>query len=270
MMGANDLIDSHEYISKVILKNFAFKDGNIKYVNFLEFPNGKPHCGNIKKFNVRYGAYSKEGEDALNNGFEDYFGKKIDHINKCLRHEGILNADDFDVSRIKKYFAFQCLRDDVFISRIITTDGAICNNELKGLIKSGDISLPDLKNYLIENEGEQEIFEKVFEEDALIVGIDVSGCLMGSSFVVDLGGADKYNNLGLALSPKVVFMLTKDFDKELTLKYNKFAWKQLDEKEVAFFNKRIFECGWHRCGGIAISKNRKQLEVAYRSRLFRG
>lgn len=267
---------SHEYISKTILKNFSFSDGGKKRaVKYIKLPKTRIRHGDIKTLNTRLGAYSDENEYILSSEFETYLGDLNAKIEEGLKTTRTLCAKDFDIAKIKKYFMYQCWRDDVFVDDLLCGMKKVSGEyppEMFEKFLNGDIS--QAKNRLIAEAFNGNFAEKMFREYKFIIAIDDNANLIGSSYVVSLASDGGHSVLAIALSPKVIFLLV---DKNLlrgpslALGYMKDddgggAWEILGPNDVANINTRTVTLGMRLGFGYVVSNSDEQLKKAIKGR----
>lgn len=269
-MNDNRKIKSHEYISKVVLKGFAFRDERGRMcVKYLKMPKTRIHHGDIRKFNTRFGAYSTENEEILDQEFETYLGELQARI-RTVMNEGKIGdkndkffEGDFDKNRIKAYFAYQCIRDDSAVRKMVDINNKIPGLDfLKKLNIDANAPILSIKNNLIAEEFRTKFFKSAFADDYLVIGISRGGNLLGSSYIVNLSPGNEKMFLGLAISKHIIFMLVDDgpWEEDLILKYRKFAWKELDLKTENLINSRTIEIGKNRVGGYVISDSEEKIK----------
>lgn len=269
----NIMVKSHEFISKTILKNFSFSDGGKKRaVKYMKLPNTRIRHGDIKTFNTRLGAYTDENERILNSEFETYLGDLNAIIEKALKTDRILRASDFDMVKIKKYFMYQCLRDDVFVDDLLF---GMKQTELFNDFEGLDIS--QVKNRLITEAFNSNFADEMFKGYSPLVAIDDNAGLIGSNYIVSLAGNGGCTVLSIALSPKVLFLLVHQGLLEgssLALNYIKNsksekdgggAWKILGAADAANINITTLRLGMKLGFGYVISKSEKKLHETIQS-----
>lgn len=250
-------VNSHVYIPKTILKNFSFPDKNgskARFTSYIKLPYGKVHYGNIKNLNTQNGAYTSENEKILDTEYESYLGNLVANINKEIE-KGKITKRLFDVAKVKKFFAYQAIRDDACMRNIAL---------LSGTRKLDDNQIFNMKNTLIRDESNINIVSRLFDKDALIVMINMEGYLFGSNYIVNMSDGDKHGSVGISLTPKIFLMLTEDYDARSELKATKFAWRNLDEADVLRINHTIFQIGHNRGSGIIISKDAGRLKKFFK------
>ena len=200
------------------------------------------HTANTKTFNVKDGAYTSANETIMSSEFESYLGDLQKTITKSLRSGGKLLAKDFDIDKIKKYFAYQCMHD------LRVMEGIQEQQEKLSKIPGFPVdylerseNTYEMRNTYISREPEERLFQNAFRNYALAVAIDPTSRLVGSNCIVTLSENGGYDTLGIALSPNAIFILTERYDKYPLLHYTLFAWKTLSQRDVDFTNQRTLK-----------------------------
>lgn len=256
------IIGSHEFLSKTVLNNFAIDTSSSpKFVAYVYSSGKRVHTANTKTFNVKDGAYTSANETIMSSEFESYLGDLQKTITKSLRSGGKLLAKDFDIDKIKKYFAYQCMRD------LRVMEGIQRQQEKLSKIPGFPVdylerseNTYEMRNTYISREPEECLFQNVFRNYALVVAIDPTGRLVGSNCIVTLSENGGYDTLGIALSPNTIFILTERYDKYPLLHYTHFAWKTLSQRDVDFTNQRTLKTSILRGGEIIISNSKEHLQ----------
>lgn len=264
------MVKSHEYISKTILRNFSFSDGgNKRAVKYIKLPQTRIHHGDIKIFNTRLGAYTDENENIMSSEFETYLGDLSVKVRKELRTTHTLHAPDFNLDIIKKYFMYQCWRDDTFIQEIMyDIERYFESPSAKALKNFNQKDITEIKNFFIMEEFRRHYAGDVFADHELIIAIDPNAGLLGSNFVIGLKN-DEWCSMGaLALSPNILFVLVyqKKLNKvNLVAKYTHKVWKILETDQVAKINRQTIGLGQQIRFGYVISDSEEKLQQAITS-----
>lgn len=249
---------SHEYISKVILRGFSYGRKGQRYVNYVRLPNGKIGHDNIKTFNTRSGAYTDKNEEIMNAEFETFLGDLKAKIDKVAKKGGEFQRDDFDIDKIKKYFAYQFIRDDVSVDNLYNLSTFLSSGITSHLGKN---KIDELKNELLSDEPSSHFLLDLLKSDKLIVKYDNDGGLLGTNFPVNVSTKDAKDAIGLSLSSKVFLVLVSDFSSNIMLNYLEKGFDDVTNKpDVEFFNKRMIQTGCSRGWGIVISNDRERLK----------
>lgn len=249
---------SHVFISKVILKNFSFRNreedkSKQKLVYCAELPFGHARCHDIKDFNTRIGAFSLKSEEILKDQFEDSIGALSTMVRKGIN----LDKRKIDIPAIKKMFAFQCIRDDKPINNY--ADLYLTNKNL------GVKEIDKLKDKLIQQENirnknnMKESLTNIFADYRLIIGIDEENRLIGSNYVVSMPSIKTHSNfILLTISPNCTLILTNATVENTMLNYT-IPHRILTPQEVNYINTRTIEVGKNRDYGIVISRDKEHL-----------
>ena len=252
------MVKSHEYISRVILDGFSFERKGIKYTNFIRLPNGKIGYRDIKTFNTKMGAYSDENENILSKEFESYLGDLKAKVRRTSKGKHTLRSDDFDLEKIKKYFAYQGIRDDVSIENLYYLEAFLFDKKVKGLKVPGILTI---KNNLITNEYNKHVFMKIFEKDKLVIKYDKNNGFLGTNYPVNMATIDARDAVGLSLSPDILLILTSDFSHSILLNYRDVGFDDVTNPSVVeTLNRRMVDGGYRRGGGIIISDTKEKLK----------
>lgn len=256
------IIGSHEFLSKTVLNNFAINTSSSqKFVAYVYSSGKRVHVANTKTFNVKDGAYTSANETIMSSEFESYLGDLQKKITKSLRSGGKLLAKDFDIDKVKKYFAYQCMRD------LRVMEGLQEQQERLSKIPGSPVdylgrseNTYEMRNAYMSREAEEYLFQNVFKNYALVIAIDPTGRLVGSNCIATLSEGGGYDTLGIALSPNTIFILTERYQKYPLLRYMHFAWKTLSQRDVDFINQRTLKTSALRGGEIVIPNSKKHLQ----------
>ena len=197
-------INSHIYVPKSILNRFAVRnEKNNKIIYYIDLENKQIKTASTKSFNTQLGYYHIYNEQILKNEAEDKIGEVIRKIEDSIEN---VNLNEFDITLIKKFLAYQLIRTDYLAKKI---------QEIENL----DDTIQEIKNDNIFIESKLEIFFKTFEKCDVEILINTSSSefvLTSNATYVIYENNDSNNDYMMVqvLSPKIAIL----FYKENTLK----------------------------------------------------
>lgn len=245
-------IKSHTYISKSILNRFCTSnDKGVKVVNYIDFNELKVKEQSPKKFMVEEGYFSSSNEKRMANDVENKIGNIIKKINTNILNNTNFELTDKEQRIIKKYAAYQLIKDDELLNFIkdlfdLNNNFPYSNKHYILLLEKRKIfnlgTYKDLKNIFIEVEKEQKTFLGSVEELAIIVHINKTP----TPFLITNSIFDTKKGplilLKYTLTPQIAISLFKKKFLSEKLKTNEsyFVDYITDEHIIKKYNENIF------------------------------